>query len=185
VKRSECFDESVEKVIDIATELLAEFFSDCDDVPVFVVEDFGEPGQLGRTSDGTIYINEWCVPTEYLRPAIAHELVHWYLQKMHGDEVAHHGEMFQILADQINAAEGCQLVTEFADDIELATASASVKVGKFRKAPYDEGTEANHSVPRSKAVGPDGKEHLGYLVGSLFYKYHAGRWLVADVVEEK
>lgn len=51
-----------------------------------------------------------------LRQALAHELIHWRIFR-EGEDVATHGETFQKYADEINAIEGANYVTVYADDL--------------------------------------------------------------------
>ena len=50
-----------------------------------------------------------------LRQAVTHEFIHWMLY-LEGLDVAKHGEHFQEVADLINAVEGENYVTKYADD---------------------------------------------------------------------
>lgn len=51
-----------------------------------------------------------------LRQALAHELIHWRIFREKLD-VANHGETFHKYADEINAVEGANYVTVYADDL--------------------------------------------------------------------
>lgn len=56
---------------------------------------------------------------DLLRQVLAHEIIHHHLYKKYGKEVAKHGEHFEMLADKINAKEGSNFVTEFANQTDF------------------------------------------------------------------
>lgn len=52
---------------------------------------------------------------DILRQVLAHEIIHHHLYQTYGKDVAKHGEHFEMIADKINAKEGKNFVTEFAN----------------------------------------------------------------------
>ena len=73
-----------------------------------------------------ISVNHQVVDNDHmLRQVLAHEVIHHHLYQKYGNDVAKHGEHFQMLADRINAGEGNDFVTPFADHTEFRTNAAA------------------------------------------------------------
>ena len=67
-----------------------------------------------------IVINKKIADNEdVLRQTLAHEIIHHHLYQTFGNKVAKHGEHFNLYADKINAKEGRNFVTQYADHTEF------------------------------------------------------------------
>lgn len=56
---------------------------------------------------------------DLLRQTLAHEIIHHHLYQTYGNDVAKHGEFFTIFADRINAKEGKNFISPYADNTEF------------------------------------------------------------------
>ena len=56
---------------------------------------------------------------DLLRQTLAHEIIHHHLYQKYGNEVAKHGEHFNLIADRINSKEGDNFVSQFADKTDF------------------------------------------------------------------
>ena len=67
-----------------------------------------------------IIINKDIVDNEdILRQTLAHEIIHYHLYQTYGNKVSKYGEHFNMFADRINAKEGENFVSQFADNTEF------------------------------------------------------------------
>jgi len=73
--------------------------------------------ETGDANATHIVINNNIVKNDsLLRQVLSHEIIHHHLYQKYGNDVAKHGEHFDELAARINAKEGEDYVTEFAND---------------------------------------------------------------------
>lgn len=56
---------------------------------------------------------------DLLRQTLAHEIIHHHLYQTFGNDVAKHGEHFNLYADKINAKEGDNFISQYADHTEF------------------------------------------------------------------
>lgn len=117
-RKHERWEDEIGFVTDAWNELKDKYYPDVEN-PEFHIVGTDAP-YVAQTVKGPagirVEINEKLFGNmSQLRQAMAHEMVHWILY-LEGEDVAAHGETFQMIADEINAQEGENYVTEFADD---------------------------------------------------------------------
>jgi len=70
---------------------------------------------------------------DLLRQTLAHEIIHHHLYQKYGNEVAKHGEHFNLIADRINNKEGDNFVSQFADKTDFKPNAESKLIVALRK----------------------------------------------------
>jgi len=74
----------------------------------------------GDNSTTKIEVNRNIVKNkDLLRQTLAHEIIHHHLYQTYGNDVSKHGEYFNIFADRINAKEGKNFVSQYADHTDF------------------------------------------------------------------
>lgn len=121
----------MKKVYKMIDELLKEYIPEEKSRPsaeiVYKVDYLGKTiwKPMGDKHYTHIEVNHKIVNNDdMLRQVLAHEIIHHHLYQKYGDEVAKHGEHFELIADRINAKEGKCFVTEFANHTNFKEGNA-------------------------------------------------------------
>jgi len=118
---------NLDKINKTVDDLLQKYIPEQKNRPVIEIADGVD--YLGKTTwvDNdennpvtTITINKEILENEdILRQTLAHEIIHHHLYQNYGNKVSKHGEHFNMYADRINAKEGENFISQFADNTDF------------------------------------------------------------------
>jgi len=116
----------MERIYDMIDELLLRYIPEEKSRPsaeiVYDVDYMGKTTwkPMGGKNYTHISINHKVVNNlDMLRQVLAHEVIHHHLYQKYGKDVGKHGEHFEMIAERMNAKEGKNFVTEFANQTDL------------------------------------------------------------------